>query len=135
MGALVIASLGKSARRGLLLAGTAVAAGGALLGFAGISLLIPVLAVGLGFLGLVGLTQIGVMTLSNTLVMEYSDEEYRGRVVSIFMLSFGLMPAGVLPITIAAEFIGAALALGIMALLLILIAGLLAASPRLRRLA
>ena len=86
-------------------------------------------------LALVGLTQSGVMTLSNTLIMEYTDQEYRGRVSSIFMLSFGLMPAGVLPITIAAEYIGAPLALGIMALLLMLIASLLTASPHLRRLA
>ena len=134
-GALVIASLGQGARRGLLLAGTAVAAGVALLGFSGLSLLAPLLAFGLGFLALVGLTQSGVMTLSNTLIMEYTDQEYRGRVSSIFMLSFGLMPAGVLPITIAAEYIGAPLALGIMALLLMLIASLLTASPHLRRLA
>ena len=75
------------------------------------------------------------MTLNNSLMMEYTDQEYRGRVMSLFTLNMGLMPAGVLPITVMADHLGAPIALGVMAVLLILVSGtILLASPRLRRL-
>ena len=47
----------------------------------------------------------------------------------------GLMPAGVLPITLMTDRLGAPIALGVMAVLLILVSGtILLASPRLRHL-
>lgn len=135
-GALLIASLRRLERRGFLMAGAGVISGGALLGFSIMSFLAPVYWASLGFLVLIGLLQSSRMTLNNSLVMEYVDEQYRGRIMSIFTLNFSLVPAGVLPITIAAEFIGAPLAVGVMAALLIVAAGImLATSPQLRRLA
>ena len=134
-GTLVIATLGKVARRGLALAASGILSGLTLLAFAAMSYFAPTYIAALAILVLVGLIQAGRMTLNSSLMMEYADQEYRGRVMSIFSLNMGLMPAGVLPITVMADRLGAPVALGIMAVLLILVASaMLLASPRLRQL-
>ena len=134
-GTLVIAFLGKFARRGLALLVSGIASGCILLGFSAMSYLAPVYIAALAILVLVGVVQAGRMTLTNSLMMENADQEYRGRVMSLFSLNMGLMPAGVLPITMIADNLGAPISLGIMAVLLILVATtILLASPLLRRL-
>ena len=134
-GTLVIAFLGKFARRGIALLISGVASGFILLGFSAMSYLAPVYIAALAILVLVGVVQAGRMTLTNSLMMENADQEYRGRVMSLFSLNMGLMPAGVLPITMIADNLGAPISLGIMAVLLILVATtILLASPLLRRL-
>ena len=134
-GTLVIAFLGKVARRGLALLLSGILSGSFLVGFSALSYLSPIFIAGIAFLVLIGVVQAARMTLTNSLMLEYADPEYRGRVLSIFSLNMGLMPAGVLPITILADRIGAPLSLGIMAVLLILVATtILLSSPRLRRL-
>jgi hypothetical protein len=70
---------------------------------------------------LVGLIQAGRMTLNSSLMMEYTDQEYRGRVMSLFTLNMGLMPAGVLPVTLMTDHLGAPFPLGVMAVMLILV--------------
>lgn len=134
-GTLVIAFLGKIARRGMALLLSGILSGSFLVGFSALSYLSPIFIAGIAFLVLIGVVQAARMTLTNSLMLEYADQEYRGRVLSIFSLNMGLMPAGVLPITIMADRIGAPLSLGIMAVLLILVATtILLSSPRLRRL-
>ena len=134
-GTLVIAFLGKVSRRGLALAAGGILSGLVLLSFAVTSYFAPVLVAGMVILVFVGAIQAGRMTLTSSLMMEYTTQEYRGRVMSIFGLNMGIMPAGVLPITIAAERLGAPVALGIMAVTLIFVAfAILLASPRLRQL-
>ena len=134
-GTLVIAFLGKFARRGLALLLSGVASGAILLGFSALSYMAPIYFAALAILVLVGIVQAARMTLTNSLMMENADQEYRGRVMSLFSLNMGLMPAGVLPITILADQIGAPLSLGIMAVLLVLVATtILLSSPRLRQL-
>ena len=134
-GTLVIAFLGKVSRRGFALAASGILSGLVLLGFAATSHFAPVFATGIAILVVIGLIQASRMTLTSSLMMEYTDQEYRGRVMSIFGLSMGIMPAGVLPVTIVAERMGAPIALGIMAGMLILVAFvILLASPRLRQL-
>ena len=134
-GTLVIAFLGKVARRGLALLVSGIASGSILVGFSTLSYLEPIFLAAIAFLVLVGVVQAARMTLTNSLMLEYADQEYRGRVMSIFALNMGLMPAGVLPITILADQIGAPLSLGIMAVLLVLVATtILLSSPRLRQL-
>ena len=134
-GTLVIAFLGKIARRGIALLLSGILSGSFLVGFSALSYLAPIFIAGIGVLVLIGVVQAARMTLTNSLMLEYADQEYRGRVLSIFSLNMGLMPAGVLPITILADRIGAPLSLGIMAVLLILVATtILLSSPRLRRL-
>ena len=134
-GTLVIATLGKVARRGLALAVSGILSGLTLLGFAAMSYFAPTYIAALAILALVGLIQAGRMTLNSSLMMEYADQAYRGRVMSLFSLVMGIMPAGVLPITIMTDRLGAPIALGVMAVLLILVATtMLLASPRLRQL-
>ena len=134
-GTLVIAFIGKVSRRGLALAASGILSGLVLLSFAATSHLAPVFTTGLAILVVVGVIQAARMTLTSSLMMEYTGQEYRGRVMSIFGLNMGLMPAGVLPITLVAERLGAPLALGIMAGILIVVAiVILIASPRLRQL-
>ena len=41
------------------------------------------------------------------LVMENSKEEYRGRMMSLLMMTFGLMPLGMLPLGLAISALGA----------------------------
>ncbi len=134
-GTLVIAFIGKVSRRGLALVASGILSGLVLLSFAVTSHLAPMFITGVAILVVVGVIQAARMTLTSSLMMEYTTQEYRGRVMSIFGLNMGIMPAGVLPVTIVAERLGAPIALGIMAGLLIIVAIIiLAASPRLRQL-
>ena len=50
-----------------------------------------------------------------TLIMESAEDRFRGRVTSVFMMNFGLMPIAILPADIAAEHLGGQLTIGIMA--------------------
>ena len=68
---------------------------------------------------LIGLFQAARMTLNSSLMMEYTDQEYRGRVMSILTLNMVLMPAGVIPVTLIADSFGAPISLDIMATLVI----------------
>ena len=134
-GALFIAATGRAGRRGLLLTGSSLVTGGSLLGFALLSEFAPFYMAALGILAVVGLFEAGRMTLNNGLLIEYTEDRYRGRVMSVFVLNFALMPMGVLPLTLVADWIGAPEALGIMALLLIAISTVfLIVTPHLRRL-
>lgn len=119
--AIIIATIGRFKRRGLILMFAGLLSGGILLGFSVMSYIIPEFLVALAFLVVVGLMQATRMTLNNGLILEYSEEQYRGRVISLSGMGMALMPAGVLPLTIVTEYFGAPLALGIMSVLLIFI--------------
>ena len=68
--------------------------------------------------------------------MEVAEDAYRGRVMSVFMMNFGLMPLGVLPLALAAEAFGPQVAVGALAvLILVTSAFILATQRRLRQLA
>ena len=100
-GSLVIASITKW-HRGLLLLGGGLAAGLALI----FTSAIPVFFVAAPFMLLMGLGDSANRSLNQTLVMENMDADYRGRVMSVWMMNFGLMPLGILPISIIAEQFG-----------------------------
>ena len=135
-GALLMASLGKVGGRGLMLCVSGLLSGMVLLGFSAMSSLAPVFWAALVFLALSGLMQSGRMTLQQSLTMEYTEQRYRGRVMGISILGFGLMPAGVLPLTLMAESVGAPLAMGIIAMLFIfVVGGIIVFGPSLRKLA
>ena len=126
---------GKVSRRGLALALSGVVSGAALLGFAALSHFAPVYLWSLALMGVIGMLQAGRMTLNGSLIMEYAEQEYRGRVMSILTMSMGVMPAAVVPVTLMADSVGAPVALGMMAVLLIFVASfILVSSPRLREL-
>ena len=71
-----------------------------------------------------GLGEATRWTISMTLIMENVDDRYRGRVSSVFMMNFGLMPLAVLPAGIAIEYFGGQATIGFLAGLLGLIATL-----------
>ena len=116
--------------RGALLIGGAVASG---LGLALVGT-VPVLAVAVGLTVIVGIGDALRRALNQALLLETANAEYRGRVVSIYAMNFGLTPAGALPAGALAELLGVRMALVIFGVLLILLAAWIAVrSPRLIR--
>jgi MFS family permease len=75
----------------------------------------------------VGAGQAGRMSLSNVLLMAYTQPSYQGRVMSVYMMEFSLVSFGTFLVGIAAEFVGIQVAIGATAVSLIVIsaAGLL----------
>ncbi len=83
----------------------------------------------------VGLGQSGRMTLGNTLLQYYVANEYRGRVMSLYIMEFGLTSFGVFTAGMMAERIGVQWSVGSLAMILILVFVLaLAFLPRIRNL-
>ena len=113
-GSLFIASIGRWRRGLLLLIGSFMSGIGLLL----VSL-IPMYFVAVGIMVLLGLGDAGRRTLNQALIMETVEDQYRGRVMSVFMMNFGLMLLGVLPAGIIAEFFGGQVAIGILAVALL----------------
>ena len=115
VGALFIASIGSKRRGLLLLAGSFISAIALMLVAA-----IPLYYAAAGLMVLLGLGDAGRRTLNQALIMEEVDDEYRGRVMSVFMMNFGLMPLGVLPAGALAERFGGQFAIMILGALLLL---------------
>ena len=113
VGSLTIAALGRWRRGLLLILGMFASA----LGLALVAS-IPVYYAAVGIMVLLGLGEAARWTLTLTLIMERAEDRYRGRVASVFMMNFGLMPLSVLPAGIAAEYLGGRLTIGIMAAIL-----------------
>ena len=87
-----LVTLGCSATFGLFLCGFAMA---------------PSLWMGLVFLSLAGASSSVYMTLNGTIVQELTPDEYRGRVSSVYMMTWGMMPLGAVPLGAVAEAWGA----------------------------
>ncbi len=84
---------------------------------------------------IVGLGQTGRMALANTLLQYHTTDEYRGRVMSFYMMEFGLSSLGTFAAGLLAEGIGVQWAIGGFAMVLVFLSTLtLAFVPRLRRL-
>jgi len=83
----------------------------------------------------VGIRHTGRVTLANTLLQYYAKDEYRGRVMSFYMMEFGLTSLGTFTCGLIAEAIGVQWALGGFAVVLAFLCILaLAFVPRLRKL-
>jgi MFS family permease len=102
-GALVVANLDAYPKKGRLLVGGALGFGGFLALFA----LSPWFFLALPFIAVIGFCSMVVMTVNNTAIQLVIPDEVRGRVMSVMMMTFGLMPLGAVPAGIAAESIGA----------------------------
>ncbi|TAK74131.1 MAG: MFS transporter [Dehalococcoidia bacterium] len=128
--ALVIASL-PSRRRGMIFIIGSVVLGIALIAFSwstSVAITMPVML-------LIGVGQSVRMALSNVLVQAYTEDQYRGRVMSIYMMEMSLVQVGVFGVGIAAEIIGVQWALGLCSAgLVILSVATLAMVPRMRNL-
>jgi len=115
-GSIYIAAHGNKNRGRILLVGSFVS-GLSLLGVA----VVPIYMLAVLFMIPLGLGDASRRTIIMTLIMEKSEERYRGRVMSIFMLNFGLMPLGVLPAGVISDLFGGQIAIGILAVLLIMV--------------
>ena len=98
-GTLVLAGVRNFSRRGLLLLVTCAVWGVALGGFAkatSYTVAVPLLLA-------TGLTSSIFMSLNMTLLQSYASPEMRGRVMSMAMMTFGLMPLSAMPFGALAE--------------------------------
>ncbi len=130
IGSLILASL-TDRRRGLILISAVFMMALALTGFS-FSVWLPV---SLTFIFFIGMGSTVQMALGNSLIQYYVDAAYRGRVLSFFMLCFGLSSLGAFFAGILAEGIGVQWAVGSLAMLLIVGTLLVFAFvPRIRKL-
>ncbi|MSQ13558.1 MAG: MFS transporter [Dehalococcoidia bacterium] len=88
IGALFVAALGKFERRGLIQLGSLLAASLSLLGFS----FATSVAAALPFLVLAGFTEMVYMATTQTILQLSVPDHMRGRIISLFMLTMGLMP-------------------------------------------
>ena len=68
---------------------------------------------------LLGLGDAARRTINQSLVMEKTDAIFQGRVMSVFMMNFGLMPLGVLPAGILMDIFGGQAVIGLLGLILL----------------
>ena len=124
-GSLFIAAVGNW-QRGRTLIASSFLSGFALLLVA----LLPFYAIALGLMVILGVGDAGRRSLNQALIMEVSDDQYRARVMSLFMINFALIPLGVLPAGLAAEFLGGQLSVGMLAVLLIALTAIILVTQR-----
>ncbi len=81
-----------------------------------------------------GLAEQARWALGQSLMMENTTDEYRARVMSVLMMTFGLMPLGMLPLGWAIKEFGARPSVGVISVALLVFALLsIMLMPRLRR--
>jgi MFS family permease len=102
IGSLGVASLSNTSRRSLIQLAGGIGFGVSLLLFAAA----PSLWLGLLALLIVGLTSNGYWALNNTMVLSSTDRAYYGRVMSVYMLSWSVMPFAGLPESAIADAFG-----------------------------
>jgi len=116
-GSLVVASL-PSRRRGRLLIFGSAFLGAALIAFS----LSTSVAVTAGIMVFIGIGQSARMSLSNVIIQTKVEDEYRGRVMSLYMMEMSLTQFGSFGVGVLASLFGVQWALGGTAALLIVIA-------------
>jgi MFS family permease len=127
LGSLYVASFGNRNRARLLLIG-GLLMGVSLLGFAWSThfwLSIVLLTV-------VGFGQASRMSLSNVLIQSYVDDDFRGRVMSIYMLEMAFLSIAIYPISLFADYFGPQWAVGLSATGLVLLILILFQIPQYR---
>jgi len=98
-GSLVIAGLSKNNHRGWVLLGSSVLSGVAIL----LAAATTSYALALVIMVVLGIGDSGRRALNASLIMEQTDEEYRGRVMGVYMVNFGLIPLGAIPLGFIAQ--------------------------------
>jgi MFS family permease len=106
-GAVIVASMSRLRRPATIQVGLAIALGLALIGFS----MTRSFPVALALLVVVGFVFSSFSALNNTLLMANTEPRLTGRVMSIYLLTWGAMPVGSLPLAWLAERAGAPLAL------------------------
>jgi len=116
LGSLFIAGMKQTQSRGLTLLITSFISGIAIL----INSMVTQYWMALLLMIVLGIGDSGRRTLNSSLLMEHTDDNYRGRVMGIYMMNFGLIPVGVIPLGFVAEFAGVQMAFACAGGLLIL---------------
>ena len=135
-GSIFLASM-PNKRRGLMFILGSLILGLSLVGFSFSSYWFPSYAwpLALGFIVFVGIGQTARMTLGNTLLQYYVKDEYRGRVMSLYMMEFGLTSFGVFFAGILTDIIGVRWSVGGLAIALVVLSiYMLIFMPKLRNL-
>ena len=115
-GSLFVAAIG-SGRRGLLLISGGIISGIGLL----VVSFVPNYLVGACVMALLGLGDSLRRSLNQALILELVEEEYRGRVSSVYAMNFGLMPLAVLPAGVIAEYFGGQVAVAALSIPLLVV--------------
>ena len=124
-GSLAAAWLGRW-RRGLLLIAGNAAAGAALVAIAYVHFWYAAVAI----MVIVGLSEAGRRALSQALIMERVDDEHQGRIISVYTMSFGLTPIGVLPAGFAVDLIGIGPTIAVLGAIMLAVSTLVAATQK-----
>ena len=131
MGALLAARFDRQAHKGRLMLLGGLWMGGLFVAFTQM----PYFAPAIIFLALGNVGGMIVQTTNNSVIQAGLPAEMRGRVMSVVVMSFGLMALGVLPVSLAADVVGARTAVAGSSLLLIAtVLGFFLFSKRLRSL-
>ncbi len=116
-GALIAANLDDNERKGRVMLSGAFVMAAAFIAFA----LMPFFWLAAVLLAVGSAGQMLFMTTNNATIQAKVPDEYRGRVMSMLMMSFGIMPLGVLPVTIGADAFGVSLAVAISSTVLLVL--------------
>jgi predicted MFS family arabinose efflux permease len=129
---LAVASLGDFRRKGKLLLASGMSLGVSLFLFVNVgALLLPVIL----FLALVGATTNICVVIQRTLLQAHAGDQFRGRVMGVYIMMAGLAPLGVLPAGTVADRLGVPFVVTLQGLLLGLIfLGMMVLRPEIRRL-
>ena len=129
-GSLYVASMGQRYRgMGLIVASIMSGIGLVLIAA------IPVYNVAAVIMVVLGIGDSGRQALNQTLIIEKASPEFRGRIMSLFMLNYGLMPLSITPAGYLTDYLGGQTVIGFMGIALIAImAFVLLTQGRLRRL-
>ena len=100
LGSLFIAGMNTNQSTGLILLFTSLITSIAII----LNALITQYSIAIIIMIILGIGDAGRRTLNMTLIIENSDEEYRGRVMGIYATNFGLIPVGAIPLGFLAEF-------------------------------
>ena len=131
IGSLLVARLGDTMRRTRVMMIAAMIFAAFLAGFS----ISPYYLLALPFLLVSNIFANMSQTLNQTLVQLLADNEVRGRMSSLMMLTVGLTPLGVLPVAYFAEIFGIANTMFVACIMLVLVViAFLALSPTLRHL-
>jgi len=138
VGAMVATNLSEFPKKGPLMGFGALAMAGCFAVFASTSLWLPVVAAFWAGVGMLIIGNVGAMIFqvtNNTIIQANVPDEYRGRIMSVLMMSFGTMPLGVVPVSIAADAYGAPKAIvGAQLIAIVVILLMFGISKRLRQL-
>ena len=99
IGSLFIAGLTENVKRGVVLLTAGVISAAAIL----VSTYVTVFLIGVVAMLVLGIGDSGRRALNSALILGQTDAEHRGRVMGIYMLNFGLRPAGAIPLGFLAE--------------------------------